>query len=206
MEEMKMVDMHSVSDNPTIRWQMPDKLRTRFSRIVGKIVTLEDIRNFRDDPIVCVGDVCTITILEGGIRPKLCVVDYNTKRFPVERAKEKILGLIGCDNIFWRISDEVCVNVPENYWLGIHVRNPPSTITQELWDAISTGLGVKNSVLIEVDGEEDLASLACISQCPIGTKVIYGIPNVGMQVISVDTVLKEDVNAVLKEMEVQPWK
>ncbi|MGC9060996.1 MAG: DUF359 domain-containing protein [Thermoplasmata archaeon] len=198
-----MVDMHSESAEPVIRWKMHEGLRARFSRIVGKIVNLEELKDFKWEEIVCIGDVCTINLLENEIQPKICIVDYRTKRFSINEAKEKILGLIGYDRIFWEIIGELDTQIPVNFWLGIHVRNPQSAITQELWEAIERAYRVKNHTLIEVEGEEDLAALACISLGKTGTKVIYGIPDVGMQLLCLNKELKDNVDAVLKEMEVR---
>ncbi|MCX8173331.1 MAG: GTP-dependent dephospho-CoA kinase family protein [Thermoplasmata archaeon] len=201
-----MVDMRSASDEPLIRWKMPDSLRGRFGRIVGKIVEAEELKDIDPKEIACVGDVCTISLLENGIKPKICIVDYATKRFSLEEARAKILGLIGHDRIFWLVKDELNATVPADFWLGIRVRNPQSTITQELWDAVAHGYGVENPTLIVVEGEEDLAALVCIALGKTGTKVIYGIPDVGMQLLHVTEELKRNVNSVLKEMEVQKWK
>ncbi|MEM3444601.1 MAG: DUF359 domain-containing protein [Thermoplasmata archaeon] len=185
---------------------MPDSLRERFGRVLGKIVNVEEVKGLKPEEIACIGDVCTITLLEAGIRPKLCIVDYATKRFSLQEAKAKILGLIGYDRIFWLVKDELNAKVPVDFWLGIRVRNPPSTITLELWEAIKYAYAVENPALIEVEGEEDLAALACIALGKIGTKVIYGIPDVGMQLLHVTEELKQNVNAVLKQMEVPEWK
>lgn len=202
MVEMKMVNMHSVSAEPVVRWKMPDSLRGRFGRIVGKIVKAEELKEVNSREIVCVGDVCTISLLENGIKPKICIVDYATKRFSLEEAKAKILGLIGYDKIFWLVKDDMNAKIPLDFWLGIRVRNPQSTITQELWDAVSHAYEVENPTLIEVEGEEDLAALACIALAKTGTKVIYGIPDVGIQLLHVTEEIKQNVIEVLKEMEV----
>jgi hypothetical protein len=42
-------------------------------------------------------------------------------------------------------------------------------------------------VRIEIDGEEDLASLVCIVTAPMGSLVIYGVPGKGMTVVTVDS-------------------
>lgn len=201
-----MVDMHSVSAEPVIRWKMPESLRGRFGKIVGKIVDSEEIKKLDPNELVCVGDVCTISLLENGIRPKISIVDYITKRLALGEAKARIMELIGYDKIFWVVKNETNAKVPQNYWLGLRVRNPQSTITQELWDAINYAYHVENPTLIEVEGEEDLAAIACIALGKPGTKVIYGIPDVGMQLLHITEEIKQNVNEVLKEMEVQKWK
>jgi uncharacterized protein (UPF0218 family) len=55
-------------------------------------------------------------------------------------------------------------------------------------------------VCIEVDGEEDLASLAAISLAPGGVTVIYGLPNKGVVVVDATTANKKKVKEVLDRM------
>ena len=55
---------------------------------------------------------------------------------------------------------------------------------------------------IVVEGEEDLASLVCVSLAPDGTNVIYGIPFKGLMLLTVDAQIRECVNEILKKMEI----
>ena len=78
--------------------------------------------------------------------------------------------------------------------------NHPGTISDELWKAIKDSIDSGDNVRIEVDGEEDLASLAAISLSKIGTKGIYGMPDKGMVVVDVDQQSKARVNSLLEHM------
>jgi uncharacterized protein (UPF0218 family) len=84
----------------------------------------------------------------------------------------------------------------------LQIKNPPGIITDELWDAIKTVFkNLKNGpVCIEVDGEEDLASLAAIYLAPGGVTVIYGLPNKGVVVVKATTAHKQKVKEVLDRM------
>ena len=82
----------------------------------------------------------------------------------------------------------------------VKVVNHPGTISDELWKAIKDSIDSGGNVRIEVDGEEDLASLAAISLSKIGTKVIYGMPDKGMVVVDVDQQSKARVNSLLEHM------
>ena len=62
---------------------------------------------------------------------------------------------------------------------------------------------VWQNLRIIVDGEEDMAALACIFLAPPGTTVIYGIPNRGASIHHVDDDLKQLVDSVLKQMEMK---
>ena len=57
--------------------------------------------------------------------------------------------------------------------------------------------------LIEVDGEEDLGSLALVESLPVGATVIYGIPGEGVSFVAVDPIAKESVRALIAQMELR---
>jgi len=82
------------------------------------------------------------------------------------------------------------------------IKNPPGTITDELWDAIKKVYQNPQDqpVRIEVDGEEDLASLAAIYLAPRGVTVIYGLPNKGVVVVKATEAHKQKVKEVLDKM------
>ena len=161
---------------------MPDSLRGKLSQPIGILVRnraeLADALK-KSDFIVSVGDVVTLDILESGIIPDISIVDYMTKRVTREDLKARFEPF----------------NQPE-----IKIKNPPGEITQELWDAIKDGYRNPRKLRIVVEGEEDLASLACISLAIDNTTVIYGIPNRGASVHHVDDRLKQLVNEVLEKM------
>ena len=55
-------------------------------------------------------------------------------------------------------------------------------------------------VKIEVSGEEDLAALVAIANCPVGAQVIYGIPNKGLMVVDVNDDTRSFASAAIKKM------
>ncbi|EQD31020.1 protein containing DUF359, partial [mine drainage metagenome] len=57
----------------------------------------------------------------------------------------------------------------------VRVRNPPGFLTDRLRRAVRETIAAGGG-LIEVDGEEDLGSLALVEALPAGATVIYGIP------------------------------
>jgi uncharacterized protein (UPF0218 family) len=165
-----------------LRWVLPDDLRDEMKEVVGKIVSEQDIPGEVEGSfIVTIGDVVTLTLLELGFTPDISIVDYKTKRMPMSEVKKKLS----------RFSQ------PE-----IHVVNPAAGITEELWLAIRDGYANPRNLRIVVDGEEDLASLACIALAPDNTSVIYGIPNRGPMVLHVDQSLRSRVEKLLKRMEI----
>ena len=131
--------------------------------------------------IITVGDICTININEQIRTPNLCIIDFKTKRnIPLTEEQKNVIENIG---------DKI-----------VKVVNHPGTISDELLKAIKDSIGSGDNVRIEVDGEEDLASLAAISLSRIGTKVIYGMPDKGMVVVDVDQQSKARVNSLLEHM------
>jgi uncharacterized protein (UPF0218 family) len=163
---------------------LPDDLKDALKEHIGHLVDeprlLELLKN--EKQIVSVGDKVTYTLLKHGITPFLCVVDFILERkpYPLDM-KEKIRGFKA---------------------VHLKVHNPPGTITDELWNAIKYIFKnpEKGPVCIEVDGEEDLASLAAIYLAPPGVTVIYGLPNKGVVVVESTTAHKQKVKEVLDRM------
>ena len=58
----------------------------------------------------------------------------------------------------------------------------------------------KTDTLIIVNGEEDLFTLPAILYAPVGTSVLYGQPDEGLVVVSVNNSLKTKVRNILIEM------
>lgn len=131
--------------------------------------------------IITVGDICTINVSKEIRTPDLSIIDFKTKRNHSLTEEQK--------NIVESIGDK-----------AIKVVNSPGTISKELWEEIKRAINASECIRIEVDGEEDLASLAAISLSKIGTKVIYGMPDKGMVVVDVDQQSKTRVNDLLERM------
>ncbi len=132
--------------------------------------------------LVSVGDECTLTLLRNDIKPSIAIIDYKTRR---------------SDSV-----DEETLKPKDG--AVIRAKNPQATITDDMWNAISEAFDEIRfrKVVIEVDGEEDLASLAVIAQAPEGTIVIYGLPNRGVAHVEVNDFTKGQTNMFLRMMEV----
>jgi uncharacterized protein (UPF0218 family) len=164
---------------------LPDDLRDLLKEPMGDLVNEKQLLKILDKEefIVAVGDQVTYTLLKNDIEPIFCIVDYKTRRgdFPLEFIQRiKSFG------------DEI-----------IEVENPQGCITDDLWDAIEKAFynaaeGV--STRIEVDGEEDLASLAVIFMSPEDVTIIYGLPDKGVLVVKPTDENKNKVKEVLEKM------
>ncbi|EQD42673.1 protein containing DUF359, partial [mine drainage metagenome] len=82
------------------------------------------------------------------------------------------------------------------------VRNPAGMLTQRLRDAVREMVGTGGG-LLEVEGEEDLASLALVESLPSGATVIYGIPGEGASFVRVNAASKENVRKLIDRMELR---
>ncbi len=82
----------------------------------------------------------------------------------------------------------------------VRVWNPAGVLTEGLRRAVRE-LVASGGGLIEVDGEEDLGSLALVESLPAGATVIYGIPAEGVSFVQVDARAKEHVRQLLAQME-----
>lgn len=166
-------------------YRLPDDLRNILKTPMGELVNEERLIEILSDEdiIVSIGDLVTYTILKNNIEPIFCVVDYKTRRgkFPLE-----FIELIKS------FGDEV-----------IEVENPQGCISDDLWAAIVTAFdNIYKGIYtrIEVDGEEDLASLAAIFLAPSDVTIIYGLPDKGVLVVRPTQENKEKVKEVLEKM------
>ena len=165
-------------------YRLPDDLRNTLKEYIGNLVNEPELLQLlkKEKNIVSVGDKVTYTLLKHGITPVLCIVDYKLERKPYSLEMKTIIKKLEATHL--------------------QIKNPPGTITDELWDAIKTVFkNLKNNpVCIEVEGEEDLASLAAIYLAPGGVTVIYGLPNRGVVVVKTTSANKQKVKEVLDRM------
>jgi hypothetical protein len=169
----------------TAMYKLPEKLRGELRIPLGKIVDERELEKIKiNPPIISVGDMVTLTLDSHGIIPNLCIVDFAVERNKCDEWMVKKIKEIG---------EEVFV-----------VKNPPGTISRELWDCIQKAFAIERKVRIEVDGEEDLAALPAIYLSPRNATVIYGLPLMGMVAVEVNDDKKEKVRKFLNKM--RKWK
>jgi uncharacterized protein (UPF0218 family) len=179
---MQTENMRSKSDNDFAVLKntlvLPEELRDHLKDPLGEVVLQNQLRETLKDfiKVVTVGDICTLTLFEEDIVPSIAVVDYSTRRGDIGELRSKIQKI-----------GQIVINV----------NNPAGVITKELWSAVDEAYKSKIPVRIEVDGEEDLATLAAVWHAPEGTAVIYGLPEVGLVVIKDLKEAKEKVRDVL---------
>ncbi len=171
-------------------WILPEEIRGELKEIMGEILAQEELaeRLIPDDPVITVGDVVTLTLLEMGIIPDLSIVDYQTQRGSTRNGPNEEADFMERLSKFQQPV--------------INVKNPPGEITCQLFDAVKDGIEDMRQLRIVVEGEEDLASLVCVLLAPDGTNVIYGIPFKGLMLLTVNARIRERVSGILKKMEI----
>lgn len=135
---------------------LPEGHRKLFKEPFGELhKNIEEIIPLISHGIVyAVGDVVTHNLQRNGITPAIAVIDGHTMRSP-------------------------CSRLPASRGECINVKNPAGTITDELILALTYAV-LHPPVTINVEGEEDLAVIPLILAAPLGAIVLYGQPQKGV--------------------------
>ncbi len=164
-------------------WAVPESLRPTLSERYGPVYAgAEADRRLRALRLFATcGDQVTRRAIELEHLPLLGIVDYKTRR-----------------------SEPVPAGAfaPLARRRRVRVRNPPGLLTEALRAAVKD-LVRSGGGLLEVDGEEDLGSLALVESLPAGATVIYGIPGEGASFVRVDAESKERVRRLIGAMELR---
>jgi uncharacterized protein (UPF0218 family) len=164
-------------------WAVPESLRPTLAEQYGPVYSgaEADRRIAALGVFATCGDRVTARALELRHPPLVGIVDYKTRRKePVPKGSFRALGAKRT----------------------VRVANPPGLLTESLRTAVKD-LVQSGGGLIEVDGEEDLGSLALVEALPAGATVIYGIPGAGVSFVRVDAVSKEHVRHLIAQMELR---
>lgn len=164
-------------------WAVPEALRPTLAERYGPVYSGADA----DRRIATLGvfgscgDKVTAQALALGHPPLIGIVDYKTRR-----------GEPIAPGTFRPLAERRLEKV----------RNPPGVLTEALRQAVRRTVEAGGG-LIEVDGEEDLGSLALVESLPVGATVIYGIPGEGVSFVRVDAVSKAHVRDLIAQMELR---
>lgn len=164
--------------------RLPEVMRGELKEPLGGITAeVEEERLGGDGRVIAVGDMVAYHLLEAGVVPDVAVVDGRTKREEVD--------------------DEVVES-----WSALplfrSVENEPGTVSRGLVVALREALGKKergDGVLVEVDGEEDLAVLPALVLADEGDTVVYGQPGEGMVYVEVDSEKSAHALDLLRRMD-----
>lgn len=174
--------------------RMPDVLDDEFKTPMGEL-----FEGPEDDPevalsamlesipegsglLVAVGDVTVKGLMDMGILPDIAFVDGQTKREALDSSLQV---------------------EAEKFSLRKSVQNPPGQLTPALLDAVRWSLEQDESVLIEVEGEEDLAPMFVLATAPLGTVIVYGQPRQGVVMRILDMEAKHRSRNLLVHFEAE---
>jgi len=165
--------------------KLPKHLRDLLKEPIGLLVDEEKLVEILKNKkyIVSVGDQVTYTLLKHDIKPFMGIVDYKTRRGSCSDDVKNLIKSFGKKTFV--------------------VENPPGCISDDLWDVIKFAfedITSGSSILIEIEGEEDLASLAVIYMAPSDVTIIYGLPDRGVLVVKPTSEIKQKIKKVLDEM------
>jgi GTP-dependent dephospho-CoA kinase len=164
-------------------WAVPESLRGTLAERYGPVYagSEADRRLVALQLFATCGDRVTARAIELDHLPLVGIVDYKTRRH--ERVDPRRFRPLAARRT-------------------VKVVNPPGLLTEALRTAVKQ-LVRDGGGLIEVDGEEDLGSLALVESMPAGATVIYGIPGEGASFVRVDTAAKDHVRHLIAQMELR---
>jgi len=161
-------------------YRLPDHLRPALAKPLGPVLsTRAALEACAGHPVIAVGDVVTRMFFDAGITPHVALVDGVTKRH------DTVPELAG---------------LPAGL-VQVRVANAPATLSDELIEALQRAMAADTPSLIIVDGEEDLAALPAIAWGPPGWRVVYGQPDQGAVVVSLDSTARDYAQDILSQME-----
>lgn len=158
---------------------LPVSLRRTLGKVYGRVVTGRGLeRTLRNtSEVYAIGDVVVATMLRKGMIPRVAIFDNRTGR------RRHVMPVI-----------------KRAFPIPIRARSRAGTISKGLWNAVAKASERRTPVAIEVEGEEDLASLACIHFARNGAIVAYGLRGKGINVLKVDKRYKSFVLGVFRRM------
>ena len=142
--------------------------------------TVEELKKIINETkpvkIVAVGDRVSENVIRSGILPNVAIVDSKVMRKPVAPI------IFEAEKTF-------------------NVSNPAGTLTEEACRAIDEAVNFNGQVKVQVDGEEDLLTLAAVLSAPVGSIVVYGQPRKGIVVVFVTEDSKKKIMDIVNRME-----
>jgi uncharacterized protein (UPF0218 family) len=164
-------------------FKLPDRLKSELREPLGDVIPEDELpeRLPQDARIIAVGDMVAYTLYKMNYKPHLTIIDFHTQR------DEKV---------------EFASELREMGETVVKLQNPAGEITRELWQAIKDALESPRSVRIEVEGEEDLATIPAVMLAENGAYLVYGLWNRGLVLVEITATTRKRVESALKLMEV----
>lgn len=160
---------------------LPDKLRHRLSEPFGELIKDFDRylkeNKFDSKKLISVGDVVTSKFTRKRIFPKVAIVDLIVNR----RKKFENIHELGFKNA-------ACEKVD----------NPAGHISRDLIKKVKESMN-KENLVIQINGEEDLAVIPAVLAAPLGYEIFYGQPGEGVVRIKVSEENKKEIKDLISQ-------
>lgn len=157
-------------------------MRAQLATGLGRLVGLDDLPSELEgcQLLMAVGDMVSFTLLENGFKPDLVVYDLMTER---------------------RLYTSLIAKLKDMKGVNVKVTNPAGQITTELVQEIARAINRDVPTKLQVEGEEDLAALACAAMAPLGSCLMYGVPGKGMALLRIDQEAAGRARSMIYSME-----
>ena len=163
--------------------KLPENLREQLKIPLGILipdneVTKDNILKHTSSAslIISVGDATTEKMIKFDIIPSLQIVDSQEKRESRTPPSDSSVA-----------SNLTC-------------NNPAGEITSESIDLIKNAFTLKPPVRITVNGEEDLLVIPVCLYAPENSIVMYGQPNEGLVIVSINQEIRKKTQLILDSM------
>ena len=161
---------------------LPEKLRDKLKKPLGILIKDSDVtkeRILKNIPseafVISVGDATTEKLIKYGIMPSLQIVDGLEKRTKRDLPSGSVQTNLSCTN-------------------------PPAEITIESVKTIKKAFQSPKPVRITVTGEEDLLVLPIVLYAPENSIVLYGQPNEGLVIVSINAEIRNKSQSIMDSM------
>ncbi len=161
---------------------LPENLRESLKRPMG--ILLRDYEATKENILknipkgaflITVGDATTEKMIKFGLEPSLQIIDLLEKRHKREEPQGRVRTTLHC-------------------------KNPPAEITGESIDVIKKAFKEVAPVRIVVSGEEDLLVLPVVLHASENSVVMYGQPNEGLVIVTVNQKIKDNAKKIIDLM------
>lgn len=163
---------------------LPENLREKLKIPLGVLIldsqtSKENILKHISDNsfVITVGDATTEKMQNHGIIPSLQIIDSHEKR---NRRDPPNISQVSTT---------------------LFCRNPAGQITEQSIQTIKQAVTSKPPVRIIVDGEEDLLVVPVCIAAPENAIIMYGQPNEGLVVVTINEAIKEKTKSILDAMD-----
>lgn len=156
-------------------------MKKEFRKPFGRIFTsVDEIKSrLKGKKVIAVGDAVSYFLIKNKLPPDILVYDKKILRKPV--------------------NTEISQSIDNFRAKKFSVKNPSSTITNDLWKKVKESLVLSDRVKILVEGEEDLTVLPFVLESPEGTLILYGLGS-GFVLLEVNNNLKKECKKLLSQM------